>query len=85
MRKSNLQSKETPNIEFDDDKELGYLKAEFLEQINRGGLCTPSDSMYICVLYARQLFKTLTRETLKRIFFQQVSKEMFLYLVCNSK
>ena len=28
-----------------------------MEQVNRGGLCTPSDSIYICVLYARQLFQ----------------------------
>lgn len=54
------KSKDAPTIDFDNEiGDLEYLKAEFLEQINRGGLCTPSDSMYICVLYARQLFQKI--------------------------
>ena len=27
------------------------------EQINRGGLFTPTDALYVCVLHARQLYK----------------------------
>ena len=53
----NLFAKErkTPIIHLDDD--LGDSKDRFLQQINGGGLFTPTDSLYICVLHARQLFK----------------------------
>ena len=50
-----VKSKDTPEIHLDDD--LGDKKEKFLEQINRGGLFTPSDSLYVCVLYGRELFK----------------------------
>ena len=52
-----IKSKETPDIVLDED--LSDTKADFLEKINRGGLFTPSDALYICVLYARQLFKKI--------------------------
>ena len=50
-----VKSKDTPEIQLDDD--LGDKKEKFLELINRGGLFTPSDSLYVCVLYGRELFK----------------------------
>ena len=53
------KSKDAPKIEFAADADFSTLRAEFLEQINRGGLCTPSDSMYICILYASQLFQKI--------------------------
>ena len=49
-----------PKIQFvDSNVENFNYRAEFLEQINRGGLCTPSDSMYMCALYARQLYQKI--------------------------
>ena len=48
-------SKNSPNIQLDND--LGESKAKFLEQINRGGLFTPTDALYVFVLHARQLYK----------------------------
>ena len=52
-----MKSRDAPEIQFDDD--LGDKKEEYLEMINRGGLFTPSDSLYICVLYARKLFQKI--------------------------
>ena len=52
-----VKSTDTPKIDLDED--LSDNREKLLEQINRGGLCTPSDSMYICVLYARQLYKKI--------------------------
>ena len=49
------KSRETPEIQLDAD--LGDHKSKFLEQINRGGLFTPTDALYVCVLHARQLYK----------------------------
>ena len=51
-----IKSRETPEIDIGD---LGDKKEEFLDQINCGGLCTPSDLLYVCVLHARQLFKEI--------------------------
>ena len=59
-----------PKIKFDDAADFSQYRAEFLEQINRGGLCTPSDAMYICALYARQLFlKTFDNGDIQKHFF----------------
>ena len=49
------KSTKAPEIKFEDAADFNQYRAEFLAQINRGGLCTPSDAMYICALYARQL------------------------------
>ena len=51
-----------PKIQFLDGEnnvENFNFREEFLKQINRGGLCTPSDSTYICALYARQLYQKI--------------------------
>ena len=48
-------NKNTPNIQLDNN--LGESKAKFLQQITRGGLFTPTDALYVCVLHARQLHK----------------------------
>ena len=52
---------QAPKIQIDGEKNVENFnyRAEFLEQINRGGLCTPSDSMYMCALYARQLYQKI--------------------------
>ena len=65
------KSRNAPNIQFDNDGEdVGNYRAEFLKQINRGGLCTPSDSMYICALYASQLFqKIFDKGAIQKTFF----------------
>ena len=47
--------KSSPNIQLDND--LGESRAKFLDQINRGGLFTPTDALYVCVLHARKLYK----------------------------
>ena len=51
------KSTDTPQIHLDED--LGDSQQNLLEEINRGGLCTPSDAIYIYVLYARQLYKRI--------------------------
>ena len=48
-------SKKPPNVEL--DANLGDSRRKFLDQINRGGLFTPTDALYICVLHGRQLYK----------------------------
>ena len=53
-------SKDVPSINFDAacfDDNLGEKRAKFIQQINRGGLFTPTDALYVCVLHARQLYK----------------------------
>ena len=53
-------SKDVPNINFDAacfGDNLGESRAKFIAQINRGGLFTPTDALYVCVLHARQLYK----------------------------
>ena len=52
-----VKSENTPEIHLEED--IGESKEKFLEQVNRGGLFTPSDSLYICVLHARQLYKEI--------------------------
>ena len=52
-----IKSREKTKINFEQD--LSDKKEQFLEQINRGGLCTPSDLVYVCVLHAKQLFKEI--------------------------
>ena len=48
-------NKSSPNIQLDND--LGEKRDKFLKQITRGGLFTPTDALYVCVLHARQLHK----------------------------
>ena len=48
-------SRNSPNIQLDND--LGEKRDKFLKQITRGGLFTPTDPLYVCVLHARQLYK----------------------------
>ena len=48
------KSKESPVFVLSED--LGDKRDEFLNMVNRGGLYTPSDAMYICTVYAYQLF-----------------------------
>ena len=45
-----------PNIELDENLQNDQRR-KFLDQINRGGLFTPTDALYVCVLHARQLYK----------------------------
>ena len=49
------KEKKTPMIHLAED--LGDEKEKFLQQVNRGGLFTPTDALYVCVLHARQLYK----------------------------
>ena len=51
-------SKDPPKINFGEvlGDDPGDSKAKFLKAINRGGLFTPTDALYICVLHARQLY-----------------------------
>ena len=42
--------------------DFGDKREEFLEMVNRGGLYTPSDAMYICTMYAYQLFMKIMDE-----------------------
>ena len=51
------KDRKTPIVHLDED--LGDEKERFLQQVNRGGLFTPTDSLYICVLHARQLYKEI--------------------------
>ena len=74
------KSKDTPNIDFSDD--LGVKKEEFLYQINRGGLYTPSDAMYILVLFARQLFKQIFDRMEKQDFFMSLKSQREVYKEC---
>ena len=46
-----VRSDDSPNFEFDTDCPQQYLNA-----INRGGLCTPSDIVFITTLHAHELF-----------------------------
>ena len=74
------KSKNTPIIEFSDD--LGVKKEEFLNQINRGGLYTPSDAMYILVLFARQLFKQIFDRMEKQDYFMSLKSQREVYKAC---
>ena len=74
------KSKNTPIIEFSED--LGVKKEEFLYQINRGGLYTPSDAMYILVLFARQLFKQIFDRMEKQDYFMSLKSQREVYKEC---
>ena len=74
------KSKNTPIIDFSDD--LGDKKEEFLKQINRGGLFTPSDAMYILVLFARQLFKQIFDRMEKQDYFMSLKSQREVYKEC---
>ena len=51
-----ISSLQTPEIKFDDGKEYLEEKEKFLNQINRGGLCSPSDLCYTACLYSWAFF-----------------------------
>ena len=74
------KSKDTPEIELDND--LGDSKEKFLEQINRGGLFTPSDLLYVCVLHARQLYKEIHDKGGVEKIFLQMSNQRDVFSAC---
>ena len=79
------KSKNAPNIDFegaDFDVELGDRKAEFLDQINRGGLCTPTDMMYILALCARALRKKIFDEGEIQKHFLNLKNERAVFTAC---
>ena len=51
-----VKSKSPPDIVYEN---LDSSKSAFLDQVNRGGLFTPTDIVYISVLHARQLYKKI--------------------------
>ena len=73
-----LFTKLTDTTKIELDKDLGENRIKLMEQINRGWLCTPSDAMYICVLYARQLYKKIFDKWPTR--FQNLP-EIFLFSI----
>ena len=68
-----VKSKEPPKIDFDSD--LGDKKRDFMDQINRGGLCTPTDSVYISVLHARQLYNEIHEKRNVRDYFLSLKNQ----------
>ena len=70
-------SKTPPDILLDDN--LGDSKRKFLDQINRGGLFTPTDALYILVLHGRQLYKEVMngREFEKKFLGLQNQQSIF--------
>ena len=71
------KSKESPIFELSED--LGDKREEFLDMVNRGGLFTPSDAMYICTLYASQLFMKImdNGEIQKKFLSFQCQRSVF--------
>ena len=78
-----VKSKDTPNIELDND--LGERKGMFLEQINRGGLCTPSDAMFVCVLYARRLYEKIFDKGEAEKMFLSMKSQRDVFTACLEK
>ena len=77
------KSKNTPIYEFEEDLgDFGHMKEEFLNQINRGGLFTPSDAMYILVLFARQLNKKIFDKGEIQKYFFECKNQRAVFTAC---
>jgi len=84
-------NRKMPDIEFEkgenDIEEQRHR--DFLESINRGGLCSPSDSVYQATIFAWKLFQCLTEDKDCRLkFFQcqnpiKVFKATFEFMIEN--
>jgi len=60
-----IASDEIPTITFadagsgDSSEQEAQTRATFLNQVNRGGLCTPTDIVYLSCLYVWNFYQTL--------------------------
>ncbi len=67
---------DVPNISFECDRDMKYgaEKQNFLEQVNRGGLCYPSDLTYMTCLHAWKFYHDI-----------QSQKEAFNFLLSSAQ
>lgn len=68
------KTSDVPRIEFDDEEDVTdqlsvSAKERFLNSINRGGLVTPSDLVYLCVLHALKLHNKIFGDPQVRLLF----------------
>ena len=81
-----VEDDSVPTINIEDikaediDPVIWESRAAFLKEINRGGLCKPSDAMHTATLHVQEFLTRLCAdETLKRkLFCQKNAREVFV-------
>ena len=80
-----IASDEVPALTFVEDgngestKQDAVTRATFLKQVNRGGLCTPTDLVYISCIYIWNFYQTLDahESLLHQVYACGNPREMF--------
>ena len=67
----------------DMEQEIHEIKEEFLGNMNRGGLCYPTDLVYILALHSWALFRGITQEEVTRMLLMNSTcpRSAFVYAV----